>query len=224
MPVATRDMLVSNASEGAEDFWPTITQTSDGKIYITTLLSCIVRVEGLETVKRLPTSSLSVTPQMLLAAQAYFVQVESERQTAKVSGTLQVALRSVPPVIDGKLDDWADAKWVTIDIRTDQHGDWGHSEAKNEAALAVSGGNLVAAFRTGEPKLATNAGGDLPLFKTGGGLDILLGDGTRAERLLVARVAGKTKAILYRPHDLGAVGQPTSFSSPLRTIRSFLIR
>jgi hypothetical protein len=39
------------------------------------------------------------------------------------------------------------------------------------------------------------------------------------ERLLVTQVAGKTTAILYRPHDPHPATQPVAFSSPLRTIK-----
>ena len=75
--------------------------------------------------------------------------------------------------MDGKLDDWADAQWVTVDKRSESQGDWGRSEAKAQAALAISGDRLYAAFKTGDRDLLRNDGSNRPLlFKTGGALDL----------------------------------------------------
>lgn len=100
---------------------------------------------------------------------------------------------------------------MTIDVRTKQEGDWGRHEQKTEAAVAVAGDRLYAAFKTGEPTLPVNAGTALQnLFKTGGGLDLVIGADPKADpnrgaavagdvRLLVAVVNGKPAAVLYRP-------------------------
>jgi len=219
-PLATKDMPVDEASEGEEDFWPQMTQTADGQIYLTTLCSCIVQVGGLDTIRRLPAMSLTVTPKMLDAAQAYFVRREVERQKTQEQDILTVDKRPTAPVVDGSLGEWGDARWVTIDTRTDQHGDWGHSEAKTQVALSVSGDRLYAAFRTGDANLLTNAGGNLPLlFKTGGALDLMLETASGPERLLVTLVNSKVAAVLYRPHAPDRTGEPISFTSPLRTIK-----
>ena len=219
MPSDQKNMLVNDASEGSENFWPTITEEQDGTVYLTTLVSCILRVDGLDSIKRLPTSSLKITASDLKNAQLYFERKEALRQASVDQDTLSIPIQNTPPVLDGKLDDWANDQWATIDIRTDQIGDWGHSEAKVVGALAVSGDRLYAAFKTGDPHLLTNAGGALPLFKTGGALDIMIGAVDGGERLLVTQVAGKTTAILYRPHDPHPATQPVAFSSPLRTIK-----
>jgi hypothetical protein len=229
---AGRGMLLNDVSLGSEDFWPSITQTTDGRIYLVAgFSSSIVRVEGLENIRRLPARSLQVTPQMLQAAQANFVQIEAQQQQSLGQKTLTVAIRQTPPTVDGKLDDWGGANWVTIDTRMMQIGDWGHQETKTQAAIAISGNQLYAAFKTDDPNLLNNSGSSLQnLFKTGGALDLMLGTNANADpkrnqavpgdiRLLVTQVKGKTVAVLYRPVVPGTTTQAVDFSSPLRTIK-----
>jgi hypothetical protein len=232
MPAAKRGMSVKDASLNAEDFWPSITQTSDGAIYITVGVetTCsIVKVEGLESIRRLPASTVTVTPEGLAEAAQYFVKRDQGRADREGTGTLSVALRKTAPVVDGNLDDWADAAWVTIDSRTNQVGDWGHEEAKTRAALAVAGDRLYAAFKTGDPTLLRNSGESLPmLFKTGGALDLVLGTDPGANpkrdkpaagdvRLVVTMAKGKPMAALYRAVVAGSK-EPVPFSSPWRTV------
>jgi len=230
-PEAKKEMLVNEASTGEESFWPSLSQTSDGTIYLTAHNGCIVRVDGLEKIRRLPTSRLEVTAPMLQEAQAYFLQSEAQRQSSQAQGPLLVALRERPPVVDGKLDDWAGANWVTIDTRMQQEGDWGRREVKTEAALAVSGDRLYAAFKVDDSNLLSNSGEAWQnLFKTGGALDLMIGTDPQADpqrdhavagdvRLLVTRIAGKPTAVLYRPVAPGTTTEPVLFSSPLRTLR-----
>jgi hypothetical protein len=84
-------------------------------------------------------------------------------------------------------------------------------------ALAVAGDRLYAAFRTGDARLLRNTG-EVPnaLFKTGGALDLMIGE-AGDERLLVTQVNGKTVATLYRAKVPGTK-TPVPFSSPWRTI------
>jgi hypothetical protein len=231
MPKAERGMLLSGVTNGEESFWPSITQTSDGNVYLVTNFPSILRLDGLETIRRLPARTLNVTPEMLAACRAWFVETEARRQEQqRKQDTLVVAIRPAAPTVDGKLDDWAGANWLTIDRRWKQQGDWGRSEQKAEAALAVAGDRLYAAYKTGEPNMLNNAGTSLPnLFKTGGALDLMVGTDPKADpkraraatgdvRLLVAMVKGKPVAVLYRPVSPGGGGEGVHFSSPLRTI------
>jgi hypothetical protein len=232
MPAAKRGMSVKDASLNAEDFWPSITQTADGEIFITVGVetTCsIVRVEGLETIRRLPASTVTVTPESLAEVGRYFVRRDQQRADREGTGTLSVAVRKSAPTVDGKLDDWADASWVTIDSRTNQVGDWGHEEAKTRAALCVAGDRMYAAFKTGDPELLRNSGEALPmLFKTGGALDLMLGTDPAANpkrdkpvagdvRLVVTMAKGKPMAALYRAVVAGSK-EPVPFSSPWRTV------
>lgn len=219
-PEAKYGMLVNDASLSEENFWPSIAQTSDGNVYLTAYNADVINVSGLETIKRLPKMPLTLTQADLQAAQAYFVQSEAERQRQQQDpGPLTVAMKAAAPVVDGKLDDWADAKWATIDVRTELVGDWGKREAKTTAALTVSGDKLYAAYRTGDANLLNNAGDSLPmLFKTGGALDLMVGAINGGERLLITQVNGKPVAALYRPKVPGTTTDPVLFSSPLRTV------
>jgi hypothetical protein len=168
-----------------------------------------------------------VTAPMLQAAQTYFARREAARQAQSEQGPLTVALRQSAPVVDGKLDDWNGANFVTIDARQQQEGDWGRREVKTEAALSVAGERLFAAFRTDDANLLRSQPQSLAnLFKGGGALDLMLGNLEGGQRLLVTRVGegrnAKTTAMLYRPKDPAAGGEPTAFTSNIgatRTIR-----
>jgi hypothetical protein len=221
-PEAKAGMEVSEASIHEEDFWPTVTQATDGTIYLAVLNADLVRVEGLESLRRLPDATITVTPEHLQAAQDYFLAAEQARQaeTAAKSGPLKVVLRPTAPAVDGKLDDWKGASWVTIDVRTSQVGDWGKRKVETKAALAIAGNRLYGAYQTNEATLLTNTGESLQnLFKTGGALDLMLDAIPGGERLLITRVKGKTTAVLYRPRVPGTTTDPVLFSSPLRTVK-----
>ena len=210
-------MLISDWSMAEECFFPTITQTDDGRIYIQGGGS-LVSVEGLEQVCRLPTTKLMVTPPMLQAAQAE----QAHREIAAVHDRgrmrLSVVVRSSAPALDGKLTDWPEDSFVKIDDVA-------------SAAVAVSGERLYAAFRTRNSALLQNKGDSRQLlFKTGGALDLMVGADPSADpkrdqpvggdsRLLVALVDGKTVATLYQPVAPGMAGKEAVFTSPGRTAR-----
>jgi len=231
MPIARRNMLLNSISLHDENFWPSITQTADDKVYLVDgARTSLVRVDGLDRIRRLPAQSLSISADDLQRAQAYFVRSESRRQKRQGIGTLKVALRPSAPTVDGKLDDWATADWAPIDRSGVPANFDSHSQPYDvAAAVAVSGDRLYAAFRTADANLLKNSGeiAQAP-FKTGGGLDLFLGANPQADdhrqkpaagdlRLFVTQVKGKTRAVLYRAVVPGAT-EPVAFSSPWRTI------
>jgi hypothetical protein len=222
-PRAQKELLLNETSLHDESFWPFITQTSDGKIYAS-VNGSIVRVDGLEKVRRLSSSTLNVTAAMLEDAGRYFVQREAQRQAheAQSAAPLVVALRAQAPVLDGKLDDWASAKWAVVDRKwVGGLGGWGNEQTSVEAAVAVSGERLFAAFKTDDANLLANKPESLStLFKSGGALDLMLGNVEGAQRLLVSRVDGKTTAMLYRPRDPEAGGEATRFVSNIGTLKT----
>jgi hypothetical protein len=214
-----------------ENFFPTMTQTSDGAVYLCDgARTSLVRIDGLESIHRLPATALRVTADDLKSAAAWRVQAEAQRQLARGSGTLTVALRKDAPVVDGKLDDWAGADWAVIDRRGTAANFNSDSKPYDiTGAVAISGDRLYAAFRTQDPELLKNSG-ETPNapFKTGGCLDLMLGTNPAAdakrprpvagdERLLLTQVKGKTVALLYRAVVPGTK-EPVPFSSPSRTI------
>jgi hypothetical protein len=231
MPSAQRGMLLNEVTLHDENFFPTITQTSDGLVYLCDGgRTSIVRVDGLETIRRLPATELQVTRDDLASAAAWRVAAEAQRQAARGTGILNVAIRKEAPVVDGKLDDWADADWAVIDRRGVAANFNSDSRPYDvTGAVAISGDHLYAAFRTQDAELLKNSG-ETPNgpFKTGGCLDLMLGVDPAAdpkrphpvagdERLLVTQVKGRTLALLYRAVAPGT-REPVPFSSPWRTI------
>lgn len=212
---AVRGMALNDVSLGGESFFNTISQTGDGGVYVQNT-NHIIRVDGLNSLRRLPAQAIEVTPQLLKQTQDYFVARDAARLAAKGGGTLTVAIRATAPVVDGKLDDWSGADWVQLD-------------AKTSAAAAVSGDTLYLAYKTGYRDLLVNKPESLPLlFKTGGALDLQIAADPNApdnrsnpvvgdQRLLITRVKDQTVAVRYRA--ISNQGKaPVPFASPSRTV------
>ena len=232
MPVAQRNMLLNDLTLHDENFWPSVTQMPDGKVYlIDGARTSIIRVDGLDTLYRLPTANVTVTAADLKNAQEIFLAREALRQKAQGQDTLKVEIRAAAPTVDGDLDDWADANWATIDKR----GVAAYFNANTKpydvaGAVAVAGDRLYAAFRTGDPNLLRNTGETPNLaFKTGGALDLMIGANPGADprrtapvagdvRLLVTLVKNKPLALVYRPVVIDGRKDPAAFASPWRTI------
>lgn len=204
-PREERGQMMNDLSLQEENFWPMMSQTSDGQIYLIGGTSSIMRLEGLDGIRRLPPTSLDVTEAQLQDAQKYFVQQESERQARlkPEQSTLSVAMRAQPPIVDGKLDDWDSKSFVPLDARA-------------SAAVAISGERLYAAWKTDDANLLRNQPESLAnLFKSGGALDLMIGNVEGGQRVLVTKVGDKTTAVLYRPRDSNAGMEPTKFISNL---------
>ncbi len=231
MPMASRGMLLNGLTLHDENFWPTITQTKDGNTYLVDgARTSLVRVDGLNTIRRLPETTLTVTAEDLTKARAYFVETEHLRQTSQGTPTLTVGLRKTAPTVDGNIEEWLGADWAEID----KSGVAAFFDSKSKpydvrGAVMVAGDRLYAAYRTGDANLLRNSGEmATALFKTGGALDLMLGTAPAADpkrtkpvpgdcRLLVSQVKGKTAAMLYRAVVPGTT-EPVPFSSPWRTI------
>jgi hypothetical protein len=233
MSVAERGMPLKGISLHDENFWPSISQTPEGQVYAVDGGNCsLVRLDGLDSLRRIAPMTVTVTPEHRLAAVRYVEEREALRQTSFGSGVLAATLRRQAPVVDGDLADWVGADWVEIDKRG--AGANFNSTAKPYnilGTLAVAGDRLYIAWDTSEAKLLQNSG-EVPnaLFKTGGALDLMLATDPKADpkrrepvagdlRLLVTRVGKETRASLYRPVVPGspAAGK-VPFSSPWRTI------
>lgn len=231
MPSAQRGMSLNGLTLHDENFWPSITQTKDGLVYLVDGgRSSLVRVDGLETIRRLPETTVTITADDLARARAYFVEAEAQRQQSRGRGVLTVALRDTAPVVDGLLADWSGADWVDIDKSgVAAFFDSNTKPYDVRGALTVASGRLFAAFRTGDANLLRNSGEMAnALFKTGGALDLMIGADANADerrgkpavgdsRLLVTQVKGRTVALLYRAIVPGTT-EPVPFSSPWRTI------
>ena len=228
LPVAQRNMRVNDLTPHDENFFPTLTQTQDGQVYIANNLF-LIRVDGLNGIHRLPPSTLEVTRQQIEASQSYLKQAEASRQSQLGPQTLEIALHpGAAPTLDQAFENMKIGQWATIDQRTSKLG-WTDRRDLAKAAVTIAGNRLYAAFRTIEPNLLVNSGAvaNAP-FKTGGALDLMIGSDPHADparkapvagdlRLLVYRVNGQTKATLYRAVVPGTKA-PVPFSSPWRTI------
>ena len=227
MPIAHREMLLNDLTLHDENFWPSITQTADGQVYLVNGgRTSLVRIDGLDSIRRLPGSTLQLSRKELQQAAAYQLQTELKRQQSLGPDKLIVSIRPNPPTVNGKLDDWRGASWVDIDKSGVAAFFDSNSKPHNvTAALCVSGDRLYAAYKVDDPNLLNNSGELLRnLFKTGGALDLMIGANPAAdprrdhalvgdERLLVTRVKGKTVAMLYQPVATGAK------ASPCRSVR-----
>ena len=227
---SVRGMSVTDLTTGEENFWPSITQTPDGNVYVVTDSSAIVRVDGLNSIRRLAPSIIHVTANALDQAKAYFKTVESARQQAAPASTLIIPIDAAPPPAHEDLSKWDPKLFVTIDERWQQVGDWGRTKLLTQAALKVAGDRLYAAFRTNDPQALENSGASLQsLFKTGGGLDLMLATNADSDpqrksaapgdiRLLVSLVNGRPVAMLYRPIAT-APRKSAVFESSLSTLK-----
>jgi hypothetical protein len=229
---ATRGMSVSDLTTGEENFWPSITQTEDGQVYVVTNFPAIIRVDGLDTIRRLPPSTIRVSAEMLEQARTYFESVEASRQrAAQASSTLIVPISNVPMTLDGDLSKWDPKQFVVIDERSKPVGNWGREKLQTLAALRVAGDRLCAAFKTGDSHALENSGSSIQnLFKTGGALDLMLATNPNSDpqrksaapgdiRLLVSLTRGKPVAVLYRPVATAGPKNSALFESPLRSVR-----
>lgn len=230
LPQAKRNMLVNDLTPHDENFFPSLTETPDGNVYVDDGgRTALVRVDGLNSLSRLPPSTLELTKADLDKAQAYLKQSEASRQKQLGLQLLDVGIRAgaEPPASD-LVKSLQSARWATIDQRITQIG-WGRKLDLVRAAITIADGHLIAAFRTNEPNLLRNSGAvaNAP-FKTGGALDLMIGADPHANparttpvagdiRLLVYQVNGVTKAMLYRAVVAGTKS-PVPFSSPWRTI------
>ncbi len=192
---------LTGVSPGDEHFWPTINRLPDGKIYFVVGkdASCVVRVDGLETMRRFNGDSITVTTKMLQDLREE-QEKEARRQlmtkgigslvcrlvdnkTSKKEGTA----RSAVPTVDGNLEeDWDKDDFVSIE----NAGAFAYFDSNSRpydirGALKASPSNLYVAWKCeGTRELARNSGeySEL-LFKTGGGVDIMLRTNPKAKGL-----------------------------------------
>jgi hypothetical protein len=201
-------MAIEGLSFDAEQFWPFMFGLDDGNVYLSVgkWHSSIVRLDGLEKVRRIDLGAVNATAEMIAAAAPARVQEASKN-----------AMRdeiSVPPIqarIDGDLGEWPAKGWATIN-------------PKCSFQLGRDGDKLVVAFRTDQSQLLLNSATEFPFaFTQGGGLDLMLrtsgpGDDKKPEvgdiRLFVTKRNGKILAVLYRQKATGS-GNRQTFASPV---------
>ena len=234
VPEAVPGMAVDALSLSEECFWPQITQMDDGEIYLQVGTNDgplrIVHVTGLDGIRRLPDLKIAVSEESLRAASESVRLAEAKRQEKRLPKKIRVPLLANKPTVDGKATEWKLANWAPIDSRRLHLGDWGGRQIVTRAALAVSGERLYGFFETDDSSLLKNAGTSLQtVFKTGGGLDVMVGaagaDPQRMApvagdvRLLISMVNGKPVAMIYRPVAPGSGAKPVDFTSLVKTVK-----
>jgi hypothetical protein len=233
IPVAKRGMSTDHLTLGEENFWPGITQTQDGKVYVTDgNRSSLIKVDGLQTISRLPEMSINVSTNDLTRISESVNKKTPLQIQAKTPETLSVAINKTKVRVDGEVDEWGKSTWADIDKRGVKA--YFNSAAKPynvTASALVNAGKIYFAFRTGDAELLKNSGDiENALFKTGGGLDIMIGTNLSSKntrknaeegdvRIVVTIVNKKPKALLYRAIVKGTKqADKVPFSSPQRTI------
>jgi len=210
MPKAWRGMKLNGVSPHDENFWPSITQTKDGEVYLVDgARTSLVQVAGLDTLRRLPDDTLEVSEDDLEAAREYFAVQEAARQAARGRKSLRVPA-------DGKL-----SAWMPIDVSGTAANFNSNSKPYDvQAAAAIADGRLRLVFHSGDGNLLRNSGATPnALFKTGGALDLMLSASRGDLRLLVTQVNGKTAATLYLQSVPGTSAKDrVAFASPWRAV------
>ena len=171
--LARRGMLLDNVSLREECYDSTITQTSDGKVYLQggKNMTTLIRLDGLDTVRRLDAGTLKLTPELVAQAKQYQVNLSVLGPSSRPGSDppLKVAIRPAAPVVDGKLDDWKDAEWAQIDKRS-------------KAAACVSGDRLYVAYHLEYDYRLENSPDSMDnLFKGGPALDVMIGSDPNAD-------------------------------------------
>ena len=237
MPTAERGMPVGHLSLHDENFWPALTSYPDGETYMVSN-GCIVRLDGLETIRPIEPFPVEVTSEQIKASIDYGNRREALRRAAQGTGVLTARILDRPPTVDGDLADWNDAGFVEI-VKAGMGANF-NSDARPYhilGAVAASGDRLYAAWRTTEKRLLRNSGEmPLALFKTGGALDLMIGADPAADparsaavpgdrRLLVTRVKNaatdtlEPRALLYTAVVPGTPDEEKiPFRSPWRTV------
>ncbi len=234
-PRLERNAPLNEANFIGEHFWPTFTRTSDGNYYMVAGKNhaSIVRVDGFDTLRRLPEQRFSVTSAQLERAAAHALAATA--RPTETTDALRIPVRSGARQTSGRLDDWEGSEWLALEHRNVTFGNFsqGFPFPWVEVSLAVAADRLHVMVRTFERDLLVNtAENPSLLFKTGGALDIQIGADTSAEsgrkapvaedrRLLVAQDRqGKPIAVLYEPVAPEAPAElAATFSSPWRDLR-----
>ena len=207
-PAQKPGMAITGLSFEAEHFWPFMFGEDDGGVYLAVgkWHTSIVRLDGLDSVRRVDLGSLQVTRDELASAAALRSETASKDKLRA-----EVQVHHVARGVDADTHKWPAQDWAAIDE---------HSAFQ----LGADGTDLHVAWRTDQTQLLRNAASEFPYaFTQGGGLDLMVrAQGTsdaRAvqpgdARLFVTRRNGKLLAVLYRQKAEKA-GNRVTFASPV---------
>jgi hypothetical protein len=201
-------MAITGLSFDAEHFWPYMFGLDDGNVYLSVgkWHSSIVRLDGLDKVRRIDLGDINATAETIAAAAP-----ARQEQAASDAMRDEVTVPAISAKIDGNLDEWPAGGWAKIN-------------PKCSFQLGVDGDKLVVAYRTDQPQMLLNSATEYSFaFTQGGGLDLMLrtsGPGSDKNpgigdiRLFVTKKNGQTLAVLYRQKASGG-GNRQTFASPV---------
>jgi hypothetical protein len=214
-----RGDAVSEYTNGQESFWPSVIQAQNGNIYMVIggERSSIARLDGVDTIRRIPPQTLAVTGEQLIAASQKGGGRAASKQETQAPLKVSVSASPRPTLADAK--DWENAQWAPIEENLD-------------AAAMVAGDRLHVALRTSfREKLENNLEDPQILFKTGAALDLMISNNPKADpsrtepvagdqRILVTRSkkGGEIKATLYQQVDPSNQTNRVEFSSGWRNV------
>lgn len=212
-------------SEGGEPFSGWFGRQADGIIRMTTSMartaSMIVRIKGLETLRRFEADPVKLDTARLAQAERANAARAAAAEEPK---TYTVERMQNQPKIDGKTDDWKGHETVRIQRAS--------SPRRATARLAYDATNLYLLMDVADDSPWTNSGKDFSrLFKTGDAVDLQLHAGEPVERrgrdpvpgdlrIVMAPFGKGSAAVLMQPVDADApdaAGQ--TYTSPIMTKR-----
>lgn len=228
-----RNMDVTHINLHSEHFFPTLTQVSNGDIYLVSgkSHSSLLKVNGLSSIQRINAMPLSINHDDVRKIQHDMAQRQLASQVNRKSDILTITRANQTITIDGQINDWNAPQWITIDSETFKEGDWGkpYREPSIRGSLSIDDQNLYIAIQSRQKNLIENTGSDLQtLFKTGGGIDLKLGTNANAKsgrkepvqgdlRLLMTLQNNKPTVACYR-YVVPGTKEPIAFTSPVRNI------
>jgi len=210
--VLKRGADLKDMTLGEENFWPTITETNAGEIYMVDGgRSSVIKIDGLKSIERLPDVSITIKSGNIAAKQTSLSPISNN--------SYEVQIKTVQPLVDGLISDWKGVPEMKIDN-------------KITGSIIISKDRLYAVYKTGDKNLLKNSL-EMPLapFKTGGVLDIMIGSSAAKDvdrklpvagdlRLLVTLNNNKPYALVYKAVMASkSNNEGVPFSSPDRTIR-----
>jgi hypothetical protein len=202
-------MAITDLSFDSEQFWPFMFGLNDGNVYLSAgkWHASIVRLDGLDKVRRIDLGKLDVTDQMMADAAA--ARDQKVKDDAKLD---QISAPSIQANVDGDLGEWPADGWAPI-------------TPTSSFQVGLSGDKLVVAYRTDQKQLLLNSTSEFPYaFAQGGGLDLMLRtSGVNKDinplpgdlRLFVTMKNGQPLAVLYRQKTADGQGTPQTFASPV---------
>lgn len=219
VPADVRGASFNAVTPGEENFWPAITQTDDGEIYVVTAIraggvlthSSVVHVEGLDTVQRIKPAAFAVTPAQLRQAQEQLLVRAAAARAHTDRPEYQVALTDQPIAADGDLRDWP-AAWTERNgqyLAADTAGrvwiqvgelPFGHRWHPLLGAVRVSDQKLHVAFsvspRGALGTVAAAAPDSAGLLTAGAGLEIALATDPLADPARTQPVPGDIRVVI----------------------------